>query len=219
MCPFAIKHCKKEIYNTQWNIPLITWQLILFWCSRFNCDPRLWLHVEWWPLIIISCWIVIPGHDSTLNFDPGSGSQFNMEFWPGFAIQWGILTPCNKSTWNFSPRVHIQRGILPIYISSTHGIATSGADQGIFVRGPTFLKFRNVKKKKKKKKRRRRENERKRRIMVVISLLQKYGLNRLSQQLLTYNFIFGRGHDFFVHLQSPLCKTHIWHGSIDIVNV
>ena len=49
--------------------------------------------------------------------------------------------------------------------------------------------------------------------MVVLPLLQKYGLNRLSRHLFTYKFILGRGHSFFVQLQSPLYKTHIKHGS------
>ena len=65
----------------------------------------------------------------------------------------------------------------------------TGADPGIFVRGGVQLSE-NVDKQKKKIEK---EEERKRKVVdlvVVLSLLQKYGLNRLSRQLFTFKFIF-----------------------------
>ena len=45
-------------------------------------------------------------------------------------------------------------------------------------------------KKNTKKEKKKREREIKQRVMMVLSLLQKYGLNRLYRQLFTYKFIF-----------------------------
>ena len=71
----------------------------------------------------ISRWIVTPGHDSTLNCDPGS--WFHVELWSqvklwpgiGITIQWviltrviiqrGILTRGHNSTWNSDPSTYL----------------------------------------------------------------------------------------------------------------
>ena len=72
----------------------------------------------------IQRWNLTPGHDSTLNCDPGSwfhvelrprvliprwivtpSQWFNVKLWPGIriTIQCGILTRGHNSTWNFDP--------------------------------------------------------------------------------------------------------------------
>ena len=98
--------------------------------------PRSRFHVETSPRVIIPRWIVTPGLDSTLNYDPGSeflvvlwprvifqrlivtwelghyhyintGSQFNVEFWHGVTIQREILTRGNNSTWISDPSTYL----------------------------------------------------------------------------------------------------------------
>ena len=66
--------------------------------STFNYDPGSKFHDEWWPLVWISHWILIPipGLNLTLNHD--SGSKFNVEFRPGVIIQCGIKTRGHNST-------------------------------------------------------------------------------------------------------------------------
>ena len=66
--------------------------------STFNYDPGSKFHVEWWPWVWISHWILIPipGLNLTLNHD--SGSKFNVEFRPGVIIQCGIKTRGHNST-------------------------------------------------------------------------------------------------------------------------
>ena len=71
---------------------------------------------------MIPRWILTPGHDSTLNFDPGS--EFHVELWPRVMIPRWIMTPGPNFTLNCDPRsgshfnvkfwsrVTIQRGIL-----------------------------------------------------------------------------------------------------------
>ena len=66
----------------------------------------------------------------------------------------------------------------------------TGADPEIFVRGGGS-NFPKILKSKRKKKRRRRENE-------------ECSLNRLSIQLFTYKFIFGRGGIVFLYNCNPL---------------
>ena len=54
---------------------------------------------------------------------------------------------------------------------------------------------------------------------MVISYLQKYGLNRLSDNYL-HKMLFSVGHGFFPTIASPsLHITHRWHGSFDIGHV
>ena len=65
--------------------------------SMLNCDPGSWFHVELWPQVPISCWIV----------DPRSGSHFNVKFWPRVTIQHGILTRGHNSTWNSDPSTYL----------------------------------------------------------------------------------------------------------------
>ena len=66
--------------------------------STFNYDPGSKFHVEWWPWVWISHWILIPipGLYLTLNHD--SGSTFNVEFRNGVIIQCGIKTRGHNST-------------------------------------------------------------------------------------------------------------------------
>ena len=71
---------------------------------------------------MIPRWILTPGHDSTLNFDPGS--EFYVELWPRVMIPRWIMTPgpnfllnCDPRSGShfnvkFWPRVTIQHGIL-----------------------------------------------------------------------------------------------------------
>ena len=118
--------------------------------STLNCDPKTWFNVQLWPWnwittkfgmmtrviiqreiwpgVIIPRWIVTPGHNSTLNFVPGSwvhvelwpGSRFHVELWPRVMIPRWIATPSeivtcdldHNSMWNSDPGVIIQRGIL-----------------------------------------------------------------------------------------------------------
>ena len=56
-----------------------------------NCNPQA----------LIPRWIMTPGLDSTLNYDPES--WFNIKLWPGIGItiQCGIVTRGHNSTWNF----------------------------------------------------------------------------------------------------------------------
>ena len=71
----------------------------------------------------ISRWIVTPGHDSTLNCDPGSWFYVELwsqvKLWPGIGItiqcviltrviiQRGILTRGHNSTWNSDPSTYL----------------------------------------------------------------------------------------------------------------
>ena len=78
-------------------------------------------------------------------------------------------------------------------------IVKPGADPGIFVRGgPTFRS-----KKKKKKKKKKKGGGQRAGVVVVLSILQKYALNRLSRHLFLHKFIFG-GAWPFVQLKAPL---------------
>ena len=53
-------------------------------------------------------------------------------------------------------------------------------------------------------------------VLVVLSLLQKFGLNRFSGQLFTFMFIFGQlftfkfifGREFFLYNRKPLYTKH-----------
>ena len=68
-----------------------------------NCDPQVliprWITTQ----VLILRWMLTPSHDSTLNYDPGLGSQFNVELWPGVMIQRWILTRGHNSTLNCDP--------------------------------------------------------------------------------------------------------------------
>ena len=59
--------------------------------------------VELWPRVLIPHWIMTPGLNSTLNFDPES--WFNVKLRPGIGIkiQCEIQTQGHHSTWNFDP--------------------------------------------------------------------------------------------------------------------
>ena len=74
------------------------WIMTRGYNSTFNHDPGSKFHVEVWPWVWISHWILIPipGLNLTLNHD--SGSKFNVEFRPGVIIQWGIKTRGHNST-------------------------------------------------------------------------------------------------------------------------
>ena len=58
-----------------------------------NCDPH----------VLIPRWMLTPSHDSTFDYDPGLGSQFNVELWHGVMIQRGILTRGHNSTLTCDP--------------------------------------------------------------------------------------------------------------------
>ena len=76
--------------------PPETGVIVLRFLRRIKFGPlvELWpgsrFHVELWPNVLISRWILTPSLDSTLNCDPGLGSKFNVEFWPGVIILRGI---------------------------------------------------------------------------------------------------------------------------------
>ena len=100
--------------------------------STWNFDPEFQFHVELWPRVIIARPNVTPGHNSTLNCDPGRdctlkfypGSIFHVELWPQVLIQRWLMTPIHDSTLNCNPDswfnvklwpgigIKIQRGIL-----------------------------------------------------------------------------------------------------------
>ena len=99
-------------------------------------------HVDLWPRVKVPRWIMTPGQNSTLNFDPDSRSEFNVESWIGVTIKrwiqtwdnnltlnqdlghnstWNIdrgkistwnLDPGHNSTWKFWPGVTFRRGIM-----------------------------------------------------------------------------------------------------------
>ena len=81
--------------------------------SRNSADRRYVdgseFHVELRPRVKIPRYILTPGMNSTLNFDPNPrsqfnlGSQFNVESRPGVTIQRGIMTPVHNLTWNLDP--------------------------------------------------------------------------------------------------------------------
>ena len=48
-------------------------------------------------------WVVTPGQNYTLNYDPNPRSQFNVESWLWVTIQRGIQTWGHNSTWNQDP--------------------------------------------------------------------------------------------------------------------
>ena len=73
------------------------------WPPSLNCDLVSSFHVELWPQVIISRWLLTPIHYSTLNFDMAFGSQFNVESWPGVIIQRWILTRDHYSSLNCDP--------------------------------------------------------------------------------------------------------------------
>ena len=110
-----------------------TWNLDPGHISTWNYDPGSHFDVEFWPgshicrRVRIQRWIVTPGQNSTLNYDPGQnstlncdpypGSQFNVESWLG-----------SKFNVKLIPRVIIQRGI------KTRGHNSTG--------GPNFIRRR-----------------------------------------------------------------------------
>ena len=65
--------------------------------STLNCDPGSCLHVELWPQVLISRWIVTRGRDHI----------FNVKFWSRVTIQRGILTRGHNSTWNSDPSAYL----------------------------------------------------------------------------------------------------------------
>ena len=106
---------------------------------------KTWVGIPRWKFtrVIIPRWIVIPGLDLMLNYDPRSefhvelrpriiiqrwivtcdwDHRFNVEFWPGITIQCGIMTRVNFQRGNLGSQFNVE--FWPVYISSTRGITT-----------------------------------------------------------------------------------------------
>ena len=102
--------------------------------SKWNSDQGSIFNVVFWPVIIITSWIVTRGHNSTLNcdlsqdstlqFDPGS--WFYVELWPmsWFQVE---LWPESRFHVAIRPRVMILRWIVT-HVLIPSWIVTLGLD-------------------------------------------------------------------------------------------
>ena len=103
-------------HNSTWNHDPGSQFNVKSWSGpQFNVEswPGSQFNVELWPGVTIPRWIMTPGqnftlnydpvHSSTLNCDPNPGSKLNVESWLGVTIQRGIKTLGHNSTWNKDP--------------------------------------------------------------------------------------------------------------------
>ena len=78
--------------------------------STWNYDPRSQFNMELWPRVKIPHWIMTPGQNFTLKFDPSPGSQSYFESWLEVKIQREIKTWGHNSTWNQDPGSQLNDG-------------------------------------------------------------------------------------------------------------